>query len=494
MIAGDFRQLPPIVQVGNKLKKDNFKVSSTDLEHKELLTQNPFTYSSVLNGIGQESESPQLVALRDQYRMRKDISNLISDYFYPEHTLKTVENRMDKVTPWGNESFIIFDTSSLGPESSRVQSSWRNIIHALVIKAIADSLIADGWGFPSTAKKSFAVLSPFAKQTNFIRSLVLPSGVKGVEGGISTVHRFQGNERDLMIVDITKVASSDDPGLGTFLGNIDPLAVENAMWNVGISRARQHVLIIADLPTLERNSGAVISQLVKKMISKGKVIDASELLSEESLEILRDLPESTGGSIAWYTGDGFYSAFQKDLKKSKNKVMIASPFTMPDATAKWEPILRDLVAKDVEITILTKPASEKKNSEDSNLIHKNLSTFVKEVREIPKMHEKLAVLDGKVVWLGSLNILSHYKASEIMVRIESPDFAQSISMEYQYQRTAPASRKLSNITASLKKGDNCDRPGCDGVIREVPAGVSKGSGRPYPAFLSCSNYPNCKTS
>ena len=128
------------------------------------------------------------------------------------------------------------------------------------------------------------------------------------------------------------------------------------------------------------------------------------------------------------------------------------------------------------------------------MIHKNLSTFVKEVREIPKMHEKLAVLDGKVVWLGSLNILSHYKASEIMVRIESPDFAQSISMEYQYQRTAPASRKLSNITASLKKGDNCDRPGCDGVIREVPAGVSKGSGRPYPAFLSCSNYPNCKTS
>ena len=84
---------------------------------------------------------------------------------------------------------------------------------------------------------------------------------------------------------------------------------------------------------------------------------------------------------------------------------------MPDATAKWEPILRDLVAKDVEITILTKPASEKKNSGDSALIHKNLATLVKEVREIPKMHEKLAVLDGKIVWLGSLNILSHYKAS-----------------------------------------------------------------------------------
>jgi hypothetical protein len=81
-----------------------------------------------------------------------------------------------------------------------------------------------------------------------------------------------------------------------------------------------------------------------------------------------------------------------------------------------------------------------------------------------------------------------------MVRIESPDFAQSISAEYQYQRSTPSTRKLSNISATLKKGDKCDRPGCNGLIREVPAGVSKSSGRSYPAFLSCSNYPNCKTS
>lgn len=493
IIAGDFRQLPPIVQVGTKLKSSNFKLSSTDAEHKELLTKNPFTFSKVLDGIGQETESPQLVALRDQYRMRKDISNLISDYFYPEHTLKTIENRLDKETPWGNESFIIFDTSRLAPESSRVQTSWRNIIHGLVIKSISDSLLSNGWEFPSTANKSFSILSPFSKQVNFIKSLIAPSGHKGVEGGVSTVHRFQGNERDLMIIDITKVSSADDPGLGTFLGHIDPLAVENSMWNVGISRARQHVLVVVDLPTLEKNPGAVISQLVKKMCAIGKVIDASELLSEDSLSVLKDLPGSASGAISWHTGDSFYSAFQKDLKRAKSKVMISSPFTMPDATAKWEPTLRDLVAKEVDVSILTKPVSEKKNHEESLLIHKNLASFVKEVREIPKMHEKLAVLDGNIVWLGSLNILSHHKASEIMVRIESPDFAQSISYEYQNQKPILRNDKLSNISPTLKKGDNCDRPGCDGKIREVPAGVSKTSGRSYPAFLSCSNYPRCKT-
>ena len=59
VIAGDFRQLPPIVQVGTKLKKENFKVSASDTEYKELLTKNPFTYSKVIDGIGQEYDTRQ---------------------------------------------------------------------------------------------------------------------------------------------------------------------------------------------------------------------------------------------------------------------------------------------------------------------------------------------------------------------------------------------------------------------------------------------------
>ena len=109
------------------------------------------------------------------------------------------------------------------------------------------------------------------------------------------------------------------------------------------------------------------------------------------------------------------------------------------------------------------------------------------------MHEKLAVFDDETVWLGSLNILSHHKATEIMVRIESPDFAKSISAEYQYRRESRGAKTLSNISGTLKKDDKCDRPGCNGVIRQINAGVSKSSGRPYTAFLSCSNFPKCKT-
>jgi superfamily I DNA and/or RNA helicase len=483
IIAGDFRQLPPIVNVGNYVKDSSQAQMTIDREFADLLTKNPFTISNALDGIGTDKESKNLVALRDQYRMRKEISNLISDFFYAEHTLRTVQDKRDKSTPWGNETFILFDTSSLNPESSRVDKSWRNIIHSLVIKAISDELIEDGWKYASTSKKSFAILVPFVKQRNVIKSLIEQSGVSGFESGISTVHSFQGNERDLMIVDITKVSSAEEPSLGNFLGNIDPLSKENAIWNVGLSRARQHVIIVADFPTLEKNSSAIISQLVHKMRENCTVIDASSILNEDSVETLQSIADAAPGSLAWYTGESFYKAFEKDLKKAKERVLIASPFTAADRASKWEPSLRDLVANKVDIRILTKPLNEKNNYEESLKIHNTFRTFVSELKEIPKMHEKLSVIDGTVIWLGSLNILSHSKASELMVRIESPDFAKGIMAEY--DREAKLSKLKPLAARATRKGsenDLCERPGCNGKY------VLKHRRSDNKPFLSCSNW------
>jgi hypothetical protein len=45
------------------------------------------------------------------------------------------------------------------------------------------------------------------------------------------------------------------------------------------------------------------------------------------------------------------------------------------------------------------------------------------------MHEKLGVVDGRVLWHGSLNILSHNNTRESMLRIESSDLVQEILMD-----------------------------------------------------------------
>lgn len=490
VVAGDFRQLPPIVRVGSNSSRGDSPAAALEAEMKELMTENAFTKSGVIAKSKIGEKSSELIALRDQYRMREPISDLISETFYPEHTLRTVAEKTDKPTPWGNEPFIFFDTTSLEPESSTVNGkSRRNLMHALTVQALAEQLFEDGWELKSTAKKSFGVITPYAKQSSFIESLLTTDPDKHVKGGISTVHRFQGNERDLMIIDLTKVATDSEPNLGSFIGHPDPLAPENAMWNVAISRARQHVIIVGDFATLERNSSALISQLVVKMKKNMKVVDARTVINEELLLASKSKAISNSGSISWYTGEGFYKAFEKDLRGVKSKVFLASPFTTAQGTERWMQTFRDLRAKNVEIVGFTKPINEKDASTNSAEIHTGLEGVFKELRPVSKMHEKLAVFDQKIVWLGSLNILSHKNSTEIMVRIDSPDFAQSILDEYQNQRASkgrPA--KVYPPGKNPKPGDKCDRPGCGGSFALRPAGVSKNSGRAYAAFLSCDNW------
>ena len=490
VIAGDFRQLPPIVRVGSNSSRGDSPAAALEADMKALMTENAFTKSGVIAKSKIGEKSTELIALRDQYRMREPISDLISETFYPEHTLRTVAEKTDKPTPWGNEAFIFFDTTSLEPESSTVNGkSRRNLMHALTIQAVAEQLFEDGWELKSTAKKSFGIITPYAKQSSFIESLLTTDPDRHVKGGISTVHRFQGNERDLMIIDLTKVASESEPNLGSFIGHPDPLAPENAMWNVAISRARQHVIIVGDFATLERNSGALISQLVVKMKKNMKIIDAKSVINEELLMASKTKPTSSSGSISWFTGEGFYKAFEKDLRNVKSKVFLASPFTTAQGTERWMQTFRDLRAKEVEIIGFTKPVNEKDSSTNSAEIHTGLESVFKELRPVSKMHEKLAVFDQRVVWLGSLNILSHKNSTEIMVRIDSPDFAQSIIEEYQNQRVSKGrTPKVYAPGKHPKPGDKCDRPGCGGEFAFRPAGVSKNSGRAYSAFLSCDNW------
>jgi len=41
----------------------------------------------------------------------------------------------------------------------------------------------------------------------------------------------------------------------------------------------------------------------------------------------------------------------------------------------------------------------------------------------PNIHQKFAVLDQKIVWYGSINLLSYGSAEESMMRLENPNIA-----------------------------------------------------------------------
>ena len=75
------------------------------------------------------------------------------------------------------------------------------------------------------------------------------------------------------------------------------------------------------------------------------------------------------------------------------------------------------------------------------------------------------------------------------MRIESPEFAQSLLKEYEkpalHKKRGPNS---SSLNTQAQVGSPCPVDRCEGTMDLVPAGFSKKTGKPYGAFLGCTNF------
>lgn len=122
----------------------------------------------------------------------------------------------------------------------------------------------------------------------------------------------------------------------------------------------------------------------------------------------------------------FYKAFLGDLETCKEEVIIESPFITTTRMRKLRPIFERLVNKGVKVYIMTRDPKEHSDeyevqSEEEIRYFEALGVQV--LLCVGNHHRKLALLDRKVLWEGSLNILSQTHSLEIMRRIECEEVA-----------------------------------------------------------------------
>lgn len=118
----------------------------------------------------------------------------------------------------------------------------------------------------------------------------------------------------------------------------------------------------------------------------------------------------------------FYGTFLSDLKRCKNEVIIESPYMTTYRLAVFAPILKKLVKRGVKVRINTRfPGHHDELLRiQAWMVTKQLKTIGVKVRFFNDFHHrKIAVLDGRILYEGSLNILSQANSREIMRRIES---------------------------------------------------------------------------
>jgi superfamily I DNA and/or RNA helicase len=215
--------------------------------------------------------SSPLVAMLDvQYRMHPIIGDLVSDLFYSgrlKHGSETATcERIAALEPYTGAPLIVLDT--VGRTTCHQGAAGQSRVNVKTGKICVDlalQAVASGAG-------TVAIVTPYVDQARAIRSLLKerPGGVPAIE--CSTVHRFQGQERDVVILD---TVDTDPMRPGVLLSERGPSS-QNLI-NVAISRARGKLVIVADVKYFElRAPGSAIT----KMIGRALVAGHREILRE----------------------------------------------------------------------------------------------------------------------------------------------------------------------------------------------------------------------
>lgn len=130
-----------------------------------------------------------------------------------------------------------------------------------------------------------------------------------------------------------------------------------------------------------------------------------------------------------YDEKTFYKAFIKDLESCRKEVYIESPFIISERTKTLKPIFVQLLDRGVKIYVMTRdPKEHMEMFEDQS--EDEITNFevmgVQVLLCIGNHHRKLAILDRKVLWEGSLNILSQTYSREIMRRIGNKELTMQM--------------------------------------------------------------------
>jgi phosphatidylserine/phosphatidylglycerophosphate/cardiolipin synthase-like enzyme len=129
-----------------------------------------------------------------------------------------------------------------------------------------------------------------------------------------------------------------------------------------------------------------------------------------------------------FDNNTFYRAFERDLRRARQSVIIESPFITRRRMEHLLPLLMKLRRKGVRIVVNTRNPEEHNEeyaiqAEDAVVAMQDIGIIV---LYTVKHHRKLTIIDEEILWEGSLNILSQGDSCEIMRRTSSSELVREM--------------------------------------------------------------------
>ncbi len=233
IFTGDPRQLGPVVQARTGRAKRWLGRSVFD------------AHASSRNGLSGPSIRAPLMMLTHQHRMPPAICEVVSSLSY-EGALKTARRAESgashmQVLPC---PVLYLNTSPALPSAGLGRE---NRGQAAMVTRLISRLLSHEPGVAG----EIALITPYREHERALRSAAHAIGLERAAAEISTVHRFQGRERRIVIVSMPEQRGER---LGWFLRATRPEQEGGRLLTVACSRATHHLLIVGDLTWLSRSA------------------------------------------------------------------------------------------------------------------------------------------------------------------------------------------------------------------------------------------------
>ncbi|GGV42977.1 hypothetical protein GCM10010182_79580 [Actinomadura cremea] len=469
VLAGDFRQLPAVTRGSN-----NRKASAQDIEHSRLwMDRDAFHAAGLVDPqAGARVGDPRMVALNEQYRMRRAICAVVNEVAYPDAPLLTGRQEGTRLppSPLIDSPLVLIDTSSRVPDRGRRNAHTVNAVHEAVIHELIRGLQYDtvlparkhtGFAEGEGPADRLAVICPYKNQKKALNTSLTHRFGETYDGVVDTVHRFQGSQRPLVVIDT--VAGAGDR-LGFFYEGIGLSSATCRLLNVALSRAQDHLVLVANTGFMHRGLSPTseAARMLGYFEKHAQRIPVEELVPVRSAADLGGLAPEELARPAFFPADEVSRAVEWDIARARRSIDIYCAFLAANPVRYWLRRLEKRIAAGTRVTVHTR--QHEPGTKDADLVATLRSAGCQiEARE--RMHEKVLIVDDTILWHGSLNLLAHGGSTDLMMRITDPTSCERVRhivdrarMDRPARQWPPASRR-STKTSPTDSSTNGISPG-----------------------------------
>ncbi|MEN9846342.1 MAG: hypothetical protein RIS36_1489 [Pseudomonadota bacterium] len=419
VVGGDFRQLPPISLSNSPRARDWF-------------AQDVFGVSGVVDIVDRGEEHPSLAMLTTQFRGHEALGVLINDRFYggklvARHKEPPALDRTDLPEWISRGSVVLIDSSSLDPRGHLETNSKGNLTHAMITRSLCGALRSAGLAH---GPSDVGVIAPYRAQVSLLEDLLEESELSDVTVG--TVHRFQGAERETIILDLTE---SEPHTLSSFLGGVTLRDTGSRLLNVALSRAQMRLIIVGNLSYLRARltTSHLLSGILADIEVRGAIVDARDVLTDAVT------PRGAGGGTAGvgdpsllqrFDQETFLAGVTTDMREARTSILIAAPSLGERSAHVFATVLKTVIQRGVLVEVVTSRSPRDGEERERETAISVLESSGIRVEVVDEIHQNGVVVDGEVVWLGTASPLRCVEGAELcMVRAVSSVGAATLARE-----------------------------------------------------------------